>query len=98
MTKTTCEFCNWKPGQVQGTGCPETVSDLEEHEIAIRAWRLGYVDAISRMMGRAGLGEFYEQGHRRGQEDLEKAEAIDLGQIKLVKFDDKDIDDFFASL
>ena len=99
MANTICKYCSWKPGdRFHGPGCPETVSDLEEREIAVRAWRLGYVDAISQMTARAGLGEFYERGHSYGQEDVREAEAIDLDQIKPIDFDAKVIDDLFAGL
>ena len=94
----TCQFCGWKPGQEHDNGCPKKVSDPEEQEIALRAWGLGYGDAIYGRMSRAGPGAFYERGARHGQGGLNNAWPIDMDQIKPLNFDDQVLDDLFAGL
>lgn len=97
MEKTICEFCSWQPGRKHDHRCPELVSDSEVQTILIKAWRIGYADAVFGM-DQYRPEDSYALGYSRGQADIQKAEAIDLDQIKPPKFDGEAIDDLFAGL
>lgn len=85
----TCQYCSWSPGKIHDYGCPE---------YAREAWKRGHTDAVVGMGQAEPWGESYLLGYSRGQEDIERAEAIYLlDQIKSVEFG-KVVDDLFAGL